>query len=92
VADAGLADWLTRQVDDDWKLVTGLRAMVASLSDLNDRMPPDTRHGTQVCDAAAWALDRVLAEIAAKQEIVKDYQVVVTNNAIRNTVDGDEVQ
>lgn len=92
MADLDLADWLTRQYDDDEKTATGLRSMVRSLSELNDRMPPDSRRGTQVYDAASWALARLLDDLAAKREIVKDYQVVVANNAIRNAVDGDEVQ
>jgi hypothetical protein len=67
MTDPGLADWLARQYDADEKTATGLQSMVASLSELNDRMPPDTRRGTQVYDAGAWALDRMLAEIAAKR-------------------------
>lgn len=40
---------------------------------------------------ARWDPTRVLAEIAAKREIVRDYQIVLANNAIEKANGGDAV-
>ena len=68
------ADFLAAQYDEDEKTAAGLRAMVRSLSEINDRRSPATRNGTQVYDAGAWALDRLLADIAAKRQLLALWQ------------------
>ena len=70
MGDVDLPELLTARYDETEKTAAGLQSMVATLNEINDRRPPDTRHGTQVYDAASWALARVLDDLAAARGVV----------------------
>ncbi len=71
----GIVAFLTIRYDEGEKTATGLRSMVRSLNEINDRMPPDSRRGTHIYDAGLWALDRVLADIAAGRSIITRHRL-----------------